>query len=63
MEDLIASVLAFITVLAITYLIVCGLLWLVCFAFGLEWSWTIALGVWAACLLLRWILSVAKGRG
>lgn len=62
MEDLIALALAFIAIAALTYLAICGLSWLVCFAFGLEWSWGIALGIWAACLILRWVLSSARGR-
>lgn len=48
--------LAVILVLAIGYLAVALLTFAVCAAFGFEWSWMIALGVWAAIVLLRMIL-------
>ena len=47
---------------AASYFIVAGLTWLVCLGFGFEWSWLLALGVWAACLILRWIFEAANGK-
>lgn len=38
--------------LAISFLGTAGLVWVVCWAFGLSWSWKIALGVWAALCLI-----------
>lgn len=51
-----------VAVLGLTYLAIAGLTYLICLGFGLEWSWLLALGVWAACVLLRWIVSAAKGK-
>ena len=49
-------------VLGATYLLVAGLTYLICLGFGWEWNWFLALGVWALCVLLRWIISAAKGK-
>lgn len=38
--------------LAISFFCTAGLVWVVCWAFGLTWSWKIALGVWAALCLI-----------
>ena len=38
--------------LAISFFGTSGLVWVVCWAFGLSWSWEIALGVWAALCLI-----------
>lgn len=42
--------------LGATYLIVAFLSWLVCVAFGIKWSWLLALGIWAAMALIRMVL-------
>lgn len=47
---------AVILVLAIGYIAVALLTFVVCAAFGFEWSWLTALGVWAAIVLLRMAL-------
>lgn len=51
-----------VAALGASYLVVAALTYLMCLGFGLEWSWLLALGVWAACGLLRWIVSAAKGK-
>lgn len=38
---------------AFLYLVCAGLTFLICMGFSLEWSWLIALGVWAAILLVK----------
>lgn len=38
--------------LAISFFGTAGLVWVVCWAFGLSWSWKIALGVWAVLCLI-----------
>lgn len=38
--------------LAISFFSTAGIVWVVCWAFGLLWSWKIALGVWAALCLI-----------
>ena len=60
---LVVLTLAIVGVIVITYLFVAGLTYLVCLGFGLQWSWFTALGVLAACVLLRWILSASKSGG
>lgn len=37
--------------------------WIICFAFGMEFSWKLAAGVWAVIVLLRMVLSAAKSNG
>lgn len=51
MEILIAILIIAIC-LAISFFSTAGLVWVVCWAFGLLWSWKIALGVWAALCLI-----------
>lgn len=53
-------ILAVIGIGALGYLFIAGLTYLICLGFGLEWSWLTALGVWAACIIFRWVLSAAK---
>lgn len=45
---------------ALSFLVVAGLSYLVCLGFGFEWSWLIALGVWAGCMIVRWCFSAAR---
>lgn len=56
-------ILDFVGFSVLGYLVVAGLTYIICLAFGLSWSWLMALGVWATCVLLRWIMSAAKGGG
>ena len=46
--------------LGVAYLIVSLLWWLICLGLGIEFSWFAALGVFAVCMLLRWVVSAAK---
>ena len=36
----------------LSFLIIAGLTWLICFGFGIVFSWRIAVGVFAVCVLL-----------
>lgn len=58
-----AAIAMLIVLWFIGFLVIAGLTFLYCAAFGIEWSWLTALGVWAACVILRWVLSAAKGNG
>ena len=49
----IVLVLAFVPVIALSYGITAGLLWLVCLCFGWEWSWQSSLGVWLMLVVLK----------
>ena len=55
---IIIAILSFLAFAGISYLIVAGLVWVVCFAFGLEWSWLISLGIWVILILLKGIFSI-----
>lgn len=60
----------FLTILAATFIaLLCGavffltvalIYWVICFAFGMVFSWKIAVGVWAVIALLRIVMSAAK---
>lgn len=60
----------FATILAVTFIaLLCGavfflavalIYWVICFAFGMMFSWKIAVGVWAVIVLLRMVMSAAK---
>lgn len=41
-----------ILTMAASLIVTAGLVWLVCWAFNLLWSWKIAIGVWALIFLL-----------
>ena len=43
---------------AISWLITCGIFYLITLCFGLEFSWLTATGVWLIMVLLRSIFSV-----
>lgn len=42
------AILLIILALALSFFGTAGVVWLVCWAFGLAWSWEIAISVWAA---------------
>ena len=48
--------------LAISFFGTAGLVWVVCWAFGLSWSWKIALGVWAALCLISGAVKTTASR-
>lgn len=52
-------ILAVIAVLAIDFLITAGAIWVICWAFGLSWSWKFAIGVW---LVMALISAAVKAR-
>ena len=45
---------------ALAYLFVAGLTYLACIGFGFDWSWSLSAGVYAVCLLIRYVLSAVK---
>lgn len=47
-------ILLMIALLGISYLIIAGAWWIICWCFDLSiWSWKTTLGVWIACLLIN----------
>lgn len=51
---------AIVVPIALSYLIISGLWYLVCLGLGIEFSWFAALGIFAIGMILRWIVSAAK---
>lgn len=47
-----AIVVSVIAVLAVSFVLTAGLWYLVCWAFGIAWSWKVSVGVWCALALI-----------
>ena len=52
------AIVIFLVLGAISWLITCGIFYLITLCFGLEFSWLAATGVWLIMVLLRSIFSV-----
>ena len=52
------AIVMFLVLGAISWLITCGIFYLITLCFGLEFSWLTATGVWLVMVLLRSIFSV-----
>ena len=48
--------------LAVSFFGTAGLVWVICWAFGLSWNWKIALGVWAALCLISGAVKTTVSR-
>lgn len=44
-------------IMIVDFLLTAGIVWLVCFAFGLVFSWKMVLGIWAIIAILHSIFS------
>ena len=44
---------AFVIALALGLILTAALVWIVCWAFGIEFSWRLAVGVYAVIVLIR----------
>lgn len=44
-----------LAVFVVSYWIMAGLSWLVCFCFGLPWDWFVPLGLLVLMVILRWV--------
>lgn len=58
MTDLLHALLRLTVMLLIALFVVAGLVWVVCWSFGYEWSMKLSIGVLAAMTLVR--LTVVK---
>lgn len=45
-------------ILAISWLITCGIIALICMCFNLTFSWLTATGIWLVMLLLKQVFSI-----
>ena len=52
------AIVIFLVLGAISWIITCGIFYLITLCFGLEFSWLAATGVWLIMVLLRSIFSV-----
>ena len=52
------AIVIFLVLGAISWIITCGIFYLITLCFGLEFSWLTATGVWLVMILLRSIFSV-----
>lgn len=55
MKSLTLTIIAIIGVFLISWGATCGILWLICMCFGLDFSLLIATGIWLVLVLLKYI--------
>ena len=46
---------------ALSWIVTCGVVWLVTLCFGWTFKWSIATGIWLLILLAKWIFGRGKG--
>ena len=56
MKSLMLTIIVIVGYSLISWVITCGILWLICLCFGLEFSLLIASGIWLVLVLLGAIL-------
>ena len=61
MKSLIAVITVIVGVLAISYGATCGLLYLACLCFGVEFNILYATGIWICLIILSSAISPKKG--
>lgn len=54
------AILMLIIAIAILFVMVGCLEWIICFFTGMEWSWSLYVALFSTCFLARWIMSGAK---
>lgn len=57
MRAFLAVGLVFIGIYALSWIVTCGLIWVVCACFDLAFKWSVATGVWVLILLAKSIFS------
>ncbi len=53
-------ILFIVALLGVAFLFSVGLTWVICWAFGLQFSWKIAVGVWILVIILKSIFGARK---
>ena len=61
MKDILLCILKIAVLLLFALLVTSGLVWVVCWAFGYDWSMKLSIGVLAAMVLVR-LTVVKKGK-
>lgn len=59
---IIALIFIALVVVAASYFTVAAVFAVICWAFGLAFSWKIVWGIYGALLLLKWVISAASGK-
>ena len=54
--------LSLLFLLFLTFLMVSGLTWVICWAFGFVFSWKLVIGIWAICILIKQFTGYGSGR-
>lgn len=60
MSKLIILISAILLLLGLDFCITSGLFWVVCWAFGLTFTWKIALGIWVISIFLAAIFKSGR---
>lgn len=47
----------FLVILSLSWIVTCGIIKLITVCFGLEFSWTVATGIWLVMFLLKGLFS------
>ena len=58
----IVFILATIAVVASSYFLVAGVFALICWAFGLTFSWKVVWGIYGVMLLVKWAVSATSSK-
>ena len=61
MKDILLGILKIAVPLLFALLVTAGLVWVVCWAFGYDWSMKLSIGVFAAMVLVRFMV-MKKGK-
>ncbi len=59
-NHVITSIIAFIIVMVISFLVTAGLIKVLSLCFGFVFSWKLALGIWVLFILIKWLLPSAN---
>ena len=57
MTVFLVAALAFVALYALSWIVTCGLFWVVCACFDLVFTWSVATGVWIIFLVAKSIFS------
>lgn len=60
MKKMIKGIFVFITLIALSWLIFCGMFYIIAFCFSFEFSWKIATGFWLIWVMVRALFSGKK---
>lgn len=62
MKKTIFTILAFMIIVGASWLLTCGMIWLIALCFGLKFTWAIATGIWLTLTLLNLTFNVKSNK-